>query len=135
MIASDEIKVDISISNFSTGAIVLTNLHTSQVFSKRLNSPGPKANLQGKSAEWIVEAYARTTITGKEELVNLANFRTVNLTNCRASAQKTDFKLTDPRVASFLFDAGAANQTKVVSNTHRLMINFPFRWFRFSLRT
>jgi hypothetical protein len=97
MMPGDEIKVDISISSFSTGAVVLTNLHTSQVWSKTVTSPDNSSNLGGTSAEWIVEDFG-IRVPGEPdgtEIAPLGNFGTVNMTNCRASTQKSDIKLTD----------------------------------------
>lgn len=116
MMAGDEIKIDITISSFSTGAIVLTNLHTSQVFSKTLNAPDKKSNLEAMSVEWIIEDFG---VNGK--LVNLANFGTVNLTNCVARTQNIVTKFSDANVLTlvdaFVDHPNLLSKTTVLSDT------------------
>jgi len=116
MMAGDEIRVDISISSFSKGVVVLTNLHTSQVFSKTLNSPGKESDLKAVSVEWIMEDF---TVGGK--LVDLVNFGTINITNCRASTDKTEVNLKNANIftliTSFSDSPKLLSDTKVLSDT------------------
>lgn len=77
----DTIFAQVIATSNSKGTAKLTNQRTGQSVTKTLSAPSSSATLQGRNAEWIVEAYEEN---GSQ--VTLANFGTVKFTSAQAIA-------------------------------------------------
>ena len=73
--AGDNFFVAIRATNSSSAILLFENLTQGVAYQQTFNSPGASSNLQGSSAEWIVE---------NERAGPLVNFGTITFTNIGA---------------------------------------------------